>query len=176
MSFFPRVKTEDYVCRRIPLWLFFSQSHVSPWWNTNESLQTFIGISCLPCRIPFTADSPLKKKNRILHLRVISQTLTNELLFALVQFRDFESSEWIHRTEAHTACLMQSPSITQKERKPDNHVYEQRFKPFGLPLHVSICYIGLSGRCYPPAPARPVILSILIQLFAPIGQKVKGAD
>lgn len=107
---------------------------------------------------------------------MISQTLTNELLFALVQFRDFESSEWIHRTEAHSACLMQSPSITQKEKKPDNHVYEQRFKPFGLPLHVSICYIGLSGRYYPLAPARPVILSILIQLFAPIGQKAKGAD
>lgn len=46
--------------------------------------------------------------------------------------------------------------------------------PFGLPLHVSICYIGLSGGCYPPAQLG--LSSILIQLCAPIGQKAKKAD
>lgn len=76
--------------------------------------------------------------------------------------------------------------ITQKMRGEwegrggsGNHVYEQRFKAFWITSAVSICYVGLSGgrsRPAQPGPARPVMLSILIELFALIGQTAKEAD
>ena len=77
--------------------------------------------------------------------------------------------------------LVQSPRITQKKKKkkrppPHNHVYERRFKPFWI---TSACLNLLYRSVWPalsPGPAWPHILSILIQLFAPIGQKAKGAD
>lgn len=74
---------------------------------------------------------------------------------------------------------MQLLSVTQKKKKekkknPDNHVYEQRFKPFWI---TSACLNLLYRSVWRSSgPAWPVILSILIQLFAPIGQKAKGAD
>lgn len=45
--------------------------------------------------------------------------------------------------------------------------------PFGLPLHVSICYIGLSG-C-PPTQLGPIISSSLLQLSPTLDQKDNSA-
>lgn len=73
-----------------------------------------------------------------------------------------------------SSCLMQSSSVTQKKKKKTKLIItcmSRDLNPLGLPLHVSICYIGLSG--YPQAQLGFVILSILIQLFGPIGQKAK---
>lgn len=73
---------------------------------------------------------------------------------------------------------MQLPRITHKNKeiKTDNHVYEQRFKPFWITSACLNLLYRSVWRVLSPGPAWPVILSILIQLFAPIGQKAKGAD
>lgn len=57
-----------------------------------------------------------------------------------------------------------------------NHVYEQRFKAFWITSACLNLLCRSVWRALSSGPAWPVILSILIELFALIGQKAKEAD
>ena len=80
--------------------------------------------------------------------KVMLQMLTNTIPF-------FHLSTVKDGTENLFVSPMQLPRIIKKKRKKERKLIitcmSRDLNPFGLPLHVSICYIGLSGGCYPPA-------------------------